>query len=92
MLLGTGLGTLDLYEADLLTDGAFDEAVKGVGYVFHTASPFFIAVPPCCAATSGLCMLLNARTPAPGRNPALPCARLFCFVFVADANNSCVVI
>lgn len=37
-------GTLELFEADLLTDGSFDEAVKGAHYVFHTASPFFIEV------------------------------------------------
>ena len=37
-------GKLDFYEADLLTDSAFDEAVKGTHFVFHTASPFFIQV------------------------------------------------
>ena len=32
---------LELIQADLLTDGAFDEAVAGCDVVFHTASPFF---------------------------------------------------
>jgi len=32
--------TLKLYEADLLKKGSFDEAVLGVDYIFHTASPF----------------------------------------------------
>lgn len=43
--LGEALpGTLELFEADLLTDGSFDAATKGTHFVFHTASPFFIAV------------------------------------------------
>lgn len=33
-------GTLTLFEADLLKEGSFDEAVRGADYVFHTASPF----------------------------------------------------
>ncbi len=33
-------GTLELFEADLLTPGAFDEAAQGAKYVFHVASPF----------------------------------------------------
>lgn len=37
-------GSLELFEADLLTDGSFDAAVKGAHYVFHAASPFFIKV------------------------------------------------
>jgi nucleoside-diphosphate-sugar epimerase len=37
-------GSLQLVEADLLQDGAFDSAVKGCKFVFHTASPFFIDV------------------------------------------------
>lgn len=42
--LGEALpGSLELYEADLLKDGSFDEAVKGVDYVIHTASPFLQA-------------------------------------------------
>lgn len=36
-------GELSIYEADLLKEGSFDEAVKGCEYVFHTASPFFIS-------------------------------------------------
>lgn len=33
---------LELVDAELLTPGSFDEAVKGCDYVMHTASPFFI--------------------------------------------------
>ncbi|MFI7399534.1 NAD-dependent epimerase/dehydratase family protein [Streptomyces sp. NPDC049541] len=33
-------GRLELFEADLLADGAFDEAMKGCEVVFHVASPF----------------------------------------------------
>ena len=36
-------GTLTLFEADLLHDGAFDEAMTGCELVFHTASPFVIS-------------------------------------------------
>ncbi|AZB41575.1 aldehyde reductase [Bacillus sp. FJAT-42376] len=36
-------GTLHVYEANLLREGSFDEAVNGSEYVFHTASPFFIS-------------------------------------------------
>jgi nucleoside-diphosphate-sugar epimerase len=32
---------LELVEADLLKENSFDDAVKGVDAVFHTASPFF---------------------------------------------------
>ncbi len=35
-------GTLTLFPADLLDDGAFDEAMAGCEVVFHTASPFAI--------------------------------------------------
>ncbi|KAL4443929.1 hypothetical protein ABPG75_011666 [Micractinium tetrahymenae] len=35
-------GSLELVEADLLEEGAFDAAFAGCTYVFHTASPFFI--------------------------------------------------
>lgn len=35
-------GRLELFEADLLSDGAFDEAMKGCEVVFHVASPFFM--------------------------------------------------
>ena len=34
-------GKLELVQADLLAEGAFDTAVPGCEYVFHTASPFF---------------------------------------------------
>ena len=33
-------GTLRFFRADLLTEGAYDEAMQGCGVVFHTASPF----------------------------------------------------
>ena len=36
-------GSLTLFEADLLHDGAFDEAMAGCELVFHTASPFVLA-------------------------------------------------
>ncbi len=36
-------GTLTLFSADLLDDGAFDEAMRGCELVFHTASPFVLA-------------------------------------------------
>ncbi|HRI65459.1 MAG TPA: SDR family oxidoreductase [Polyangium sp.] len=35
---------LALFEADLLADGAFDQAFAGVDYVFHMASPFAMNV------------------------------------------------
>ena len=35
-------GTLELFEADLLHPGAFDEAMAGCRYVFHVASPFLL--------------------------------------------------
>ncbi len=35
-------GSLTFYEADLLKEGSFDQAVEGCEYVFHTASPFLI--------------------------------------------------
>ena len=35
-------GTLTIFEADLLKEGSFDQAVDGSEYVFHTASPFLI--------------------------------------------------
>ncbi len=37
-------GTLTLFKADLLQDGAFDEAMQGCGIVFHTASPYTLSV------------------------------------------------
>ncbi|CAE7027536.1 TKPR1 [Symbiodinium sp. CCMP2592] len=40
--MASGLpGKLELFKADLLTEGAFDPVVQGCEYVFHTASPFF---------------------------------------------------
>jgi nucleoside-diphosphate-sugar epimerase len=35
-------GRLDLFEADLLREGSFDEAASGCRVVFHVASPFFM--------------------------------------------------
>ncbi|MEW2395148.1 NAD-dependent epimerase/dehydratase family protein [Streptomyces sp. NPDC046862] len=35
-------GRLDLFEADLLKEGSFDEATKDCTVVFHVASPFFM--------------------------------------------------
>ncbi|NUQ98383.1 MAG: NAD-dependent epimerase/dehydratase family protein [Streptomyces sp.] len=35
-------GRLEIFEADLLVDGAFDEAMKGCEVVFHVASPFLM--------------------------------------------------
>lgn len=37
-------GTLRLFEADLLKDGSFSEAMKGCSVVIHTASPFKLDV------------------------------------------------
>ncbi|MCX6305160.1 MAG: aldehyde reductase [Bacteroidetes bacterium] len=33
-------GSISYFKADLLTEGAYDEAMKGCELVFHTASPF----------------------------------------------------
>ncbi|MGY2875888.1 nucleoside-diphosphate-sugar epimerase [Marmoricola sp. URHA0025 HA25] len=35
-------GSLELFEADLMRRGAFDEAMAGCRYVFHVASPFLL--------------------------------------------------
>ncbi|GAA3798879.1 NAD-dependent epimerase/dehydratase family protein [Streptomyces phyllanthi] len=35
-------GRLELFEADLLAEGSFDEAMRGCAVVFHVASPFFM--------------------------------------------------
>ncbi|MFJ3306566.1 NAD-dependent epimerase/dehydratase family protein [Streptomyces sp. NPDC086549] len=35
-------GQLTLFQADLLTEGSFDEALRGCSVVFHVASPFFM--------------------------------------------------
>jgi nucleoside-diphosphate-sugar epimerase len=41
--LATGRpGTLELFEADLLRPGSFDEALAGCRFVFHVASPFLL--------------------------------------------------
>lgn len=41
--LGAALpGSLELFEADLLQPGSFDQAFHGCSYIFHPASPFFI--------------------------------------------------
>ncbi|MCD4674867.1 MAG: aldehyde reductase [Desulfobacula sp.] len=41
MKLGNkGKGALEFYEADLLIDGSFDQAMSDCELVFHTASPF----------------------------------------------------
>lgn len=37
-------GTLKFFKADLLQAGSYDEAVQGCELVFHTASPFKVAV------------------------------------------------
>jgi len=37
-----GPGTLELFQADLLDDGAFDDAMAGCRVVFHVASPFLM--------------------------------------------------
>lgn len=45
LALGKALpGQFSICEADLLTEGSFDAAVKGADYVFHVASPFKIEV------------------------------------------------
>ncbi|KAG2451350.1 hypothetical protein HYH02_003954 [Chlamydomonas schloesseri] len=36
---------LKLFKADLLSEGSFDEPVRGCDYVIHTASPYIINVP-----------------------------------------------
>ncbi|MFG2127006.1 NAD-dependent epimerase/dehydratase family protein [Streptomyces sp. NPDC048751] len=35
-------GRLEIFEADLLREGSFDEAMKGCSVVFHVASPFLM--------------------------------------------------
>lgn len=37
-----GAERLELFEADLLADGAFDEAARGCSHVMHTASPYVL--------------------------------------------------
>lgn len=35
---------LELVQAELLTEGSYDEAIAGCEYVIHTASPYFLDV------------------------------------------------
>ena len=35
-------GTLELWKADLLASGSFDDAAMGAGVVIHTASPYVL--------------------------------------------------
>jgi len=37
-------GTIKFFEADLLNDGSYGDAMKGCSVVFHTASPFITSV------------------------------------------------
>lgn len=37
-----GAERLELFQADLLADGAFDEAARGCSHVLHTASPYVL--------------------------------------------------
>jgi len=37
-------GTMHYFKADLLEEGSYDEAMQGCDVVFHTASPFVMAV------------------------------------------------
>ena len=39
-------GTIKFFQADLLEDGSYNEAMKGCSVVFHTASPLVGNVPP----------------------------------------------
>lgn len=41
-IAGKTSGTLKFFEADLLHDGSFHEAMQGCGTVMHTASPFIV--------------------------------------------------
>lgn len=41
-IAATASGSLELFEADLMHPGAFDEAMAGCRYVFHVASPFLL--------------------------------------------------
>jgi nucleoside-diphosphate-sugar epimerase len=44
-LAATLAGRLSLFEADLLRDGSFDQAMHGCDVVIHTASPYFLNRP-----------------------------------------------
>jgi len=62
---------LTLFEADLLEDGAFEEAITGCVGVYHMASPFFLAgqteealVPPALEGTKNVlttCLKQNVK-------------------------------
>ncbi len=43
-LANASAGEIKLFKADLLTDGSYDDAMRGCGVVFHTASPFTVNV------------------------------------------------
>lgn len=43
-LAGTLPGTIRFFEADLLKDGSYGDAMQGCSVVFHTASPFITSV------------------------------------------------
>jgi nucleoside-diphosphate-sugar epimerase len=43
-IANTENGSLEIWEADLLMDGAFDEAAKGAEAIIHIASPFILKV------------------------------------------------
>lgn len=58
-------GTLDLYEADLLKEGSFDEVIKDADYVFHTASPFLRSCEDPQVLSTRMAMLSAIVTPAP---------------------------
>ena len=42
---GVGISNLELVEADLLKDDGWEDAVAGMDYVLHVASPFIIGMP-----------------------------------------------
>lgn len=44
-LAGRHAGRLELFEADLMTEGSFDRAFEGCGAVIHTASPYVLGRP-----------------------------------------------
>ena len=41
-LQATFPGKLELFEADLLCEGSFTDAMRGCGIVYHVASPFYV--------------------------------------------------
>ena len=42
---GVDIANLELVEADLLKDDGWEEAVTGMDYILHVASPFIIGMP-----------------------------------------------